>query len=184
MANWNRSKVRRLAKGFTGRSKNCYGLALRRVHKAMRYAYKDRRVRPRQVRREWIHTINQAAREHGIRYSLFANALNKNSNVQLDRKILADLAINEPFSFKAVLDEVSVQANLSEITKRRPLINAMHAVSYPEALAKGFVKEGKPTDADLAAILGASVEPKAHLYGLRFPERDSKKDADYMRLSF
>ena len=59
------------AKGFTGRSKNCYGLALRKVHKALQYAYRDRKVKKRIVRRNWIHSINAAVREHGVNYSRF-----------------------------------------------------------------------------------------------------------------
>lgn len=75
MANWSRKKVLRLAKGFKGRGKNCFGIALRKVHRAYMYAYRDRRLKKRNVRREWIHTINAAVREHGITYSKFAYGL-------------------------------------------------------------------------------------------------------------
>lgn len=108
MANWSRKKVFRLAKGFTGRSNNCFGLALRRVFKKLQYAYRDRKVKKRLVRRNWIHTINAAVREHGVSYSRFICGLNR-SNIQVDRKILSELAINEPFSFKAVVQEVNKQ---------------------------------------------------------------------------
>ena len=60
------------------------------------------------MRSDWITTINAAVREHGTSYARFANALVKESNIHLDRKILANLAVNEPYSFKAVLDEVSL----------------------------------------------------------------------------
>lgn len=122
MANWNRKKVLRLAKGFKGRGKNCFGIALRKVHRAAVYAYRDRKVKKRTMRRQWIGVINAAVREHGLNYSLFANALAKKSNVHLDRKILSNLAINEPYSFKAVMDEVKVQAGLQELVKRKPLV--------------------------------------------------------------
>lgn len=108
MANWSRKKVMKLAKGFTGRSKNCFGLALRKTHRAAQYAYRDRRVKRRTVRREWITSINAAVREHGVTYSKFAHALVKLSNIEVDRKILQNLATQEPYSFKAVLDEVKV----------------------------------------------------------------------------
>ena len=106
MANWGRKKVFALAKGFRGRSKNCFGIAIRKVHRAMQFAYRDRRTRRRNYRRDWIATINAATREHGIPYSRFAHALGKQSNIELDRKILANLALNEPYSFKCVIDEV------------------------------------------------------------------------------
>jgi len=108
MANWNRKKVIKLAKGFTGRSKSCFGLALRKVHRAAQYAYRDRRVKKRTVRTQWISSINAAVSEHGVTYSKFANGLVKKSNIELDRKILSNLAQMEPYSFKAVLDEVKV----------------------------------------------------------------------------
>ena len=70
--------------------------------------YRDRKVKKRLMRRDWITTINSAVREHGLTYSRFAFALEKASNVELDRKILSNLAITEPYSFKAVLDEVKL----------------------------------------------------------------------------
>lgn len=108
MANWSRKKVIRLAKGFTGRSKSCFGLALRKTHRAAQYAYRDRRVKKRTVRTTWISSINAGVREHGVTYSQFAHGLGKKSNIELDRKILSNLAQMEPYSFKAVLDEVKV----------------------------------------------------------------------------
>ena len=105
MGNFSRKKVFRLAKGFKGRSKNCYGLAIRRVHRKLQYQYRDRKVKKRLVRREWIGQINAAVREYGVNYSRFTEGLTQ-SNIELDRKILSDLAVNEPFSFKSVFDEV------------------------------------------------------------------------------
>ena len=108
MANWGRKKVMSMAKGFTGRRKNVFGIALRAVHKAAQYMYRDRKVKKRLMRRDWISTINAATREHGMSYSRFAFALEKSSNIELDRKILANLAVTEPYSFKAVFDEVQL----------------------------------------------------------------------------
>jgi large subunit ribosomal protein L20 len=115
MANWSRRKVFRLAKGFTGRSNNCFGLALRKVHRSIQYAYRDRKVKKRRTRRQWISSINAAVREHGISYSRFLYGVSK-SNICLDRKILADLAINEPLSFKCVMNEVNSQVKLDQLS--------------------------------------------------------------------
>ena len=105
MGNFSRSKVMKLAKGYKGRSNNCYSIAIRRVHRALRYQYRDRRVKKRNVRRQWILTLSAATQELGINYSRFILMLNR-SNVGLDRKILANIAVNEPYSFKAIVDEV------------------------------------------------------------------------------
>ena len=181
MANWSRKKVFALAKGFRGRSKNCFGLALRKVHRACQYAYRDRRNRRRTYRREWIATINAATREHGLPYSRFANALVKQSNIEIDRKILANLALNEPYSFKCVIDEVRLQSGLAEHMRRKPVVQQMTGVSFEQALEKGFMKMEKRRPDEVQQVI---EEPKAVLYGLRFPEKDAKTDKDYMRLSF
>ncbi len=85
----------------------------------LRYAYRDRKVKKRLMRRSWIHSINAAVREHGVSYSRFACGLTR-SNIQVDRKILADLAINEPFSFKSVVEEVNKQTDLVSMMKSAP----------------------------------------------------------------
>ena len=113
MGNFSRKKVLKLAKGYKGRGRNNYSIAIRRVHKALRYQYIDRRQKKRTVRRQWIHDLNSAMKEHGINYSRFIMCLNR-SNLNLDRKILSDLAINEPYSFKAVVDEVVRQNEFNE----------------------------------------------------------------------
>lgn len=181
MANWSRKKVFALAKGFRGRSKNCFGLALRKVHRACQYAYRDRRNRRRTYRREWIATINAATREHGLPYSRFANALVKQSNIEIDRKILANLALNEPYSFKCVIDEVRLQSGLAEHMRRKPVVQQMTGVTFEQALEKGFMKMEKRRPDEVQQII---EEPKAVLYGLRFPEKDAKTDKDHLRLSF
>ena len=181
MANWGRKKVLTLAKGFRGRSKNCFSMAIRKVFRAQQFAYRDRRTRRRNYRRDWIRTISAATREHGLPYSRFANALVKQSNIEVDRKILANLAHHEPYSFKCVIDEVRLQSGLAEHFRRRPVIQQMTEVSFDDALEKGYLKMEKRRPDEVQAVL---AEPKATLYGLRFPERDAKTDADYMRLSF
>ena len=181
MANWSRKKVMRLAKGFKHRSKNVFSVALRKTRRGQQFAYRDRRVKKRIVRRTWISQINAAVREHGISYSKFANALVKKSNIEVDRKILSGLAINEPFSFKCMVDEVRLQAGLQEALKRRPMINQVTAVSLPEAFEKGLIIE-RTRPEEINAIIHS--EPQAELYGLRFPEKDAKTERDYMRISF
>ncbi len=97
-------KIIKLAKGYRGRSKNCYRVALRRVEKALQYAYRDRRTRKRDFRSLWIQRINAGVREHGLTYSRFINGLNL-AGIEVDRKILADLAVHEPDSFKNLVDQ-------------------------------------------------------------------------------
>ena len=95
-------KIIALAKGYRGRSKNCYRIALQRVEKALQYAYRDRRARKRDMRALWIQRINAAVRQHGLVYSRFINALLK-AGILLDRKVLADMAVNEPTAFEAII---------------------------------------------------------------------------------
>jgi large subunit ribosomal protein L20 len=89
------------AKGFFGRRKNLYKTAKEAVERARRYAYRDRKNRKREFRRLWIVRINAAARQHGMSYSQLIAGL-KQAEVELDRKVLADLAVHEPAAFAAV----------------------------------------------------------------------------------
>ena len=106
-----RKKVIARAKGFQGRSKNSFRLAKQRSEKALQYAYRDRRVRKRNFRALWIQRINAGARENGLTYSQFINGLNK-AGIELDRKVLADLAVREPESFKSLVEQA--QAALAQ----------------------------------------------------------------------
>ena len=92
-------KVLKLAKGFRGRSSTCFRPALERLEKAWQYAYRDRRVKKREMRALWIQRINAAVREFGMKYSTFINSL-KNAKIAVDRKILAKLAVENPKVFK------------------------------------------------------------------------------------
>ena len=100
-----RKKILKQAKGYFGRRKNVYTVAKNAVEKAWQYAYRDRRNKKRAFRRLWIARINAASRMEGMSYSRFMHAL-KTNNIDLDRKVLADLAMNHPDSFKAVVDKV------------------------------------------------------------------------------
>jgi large subunit ribosomal protein L20 len=95
-------KVLDQAKGHYGRRKNVYRVAIESVEKSLQYAYRDRRVRKRNFRALWIQRINAAAREHGVTYSVFMGALKK-AGVELDRKVLADLAVHQPDAFEALI---------------------------------------------------------------------------------
>lgn len=102
-------KIIKMAKGYRGRSSTCFRSAIQRVEKALTYAYRDRRVKKRNFRALWIQRINAAVRELGLTYSVFISALQK-SNIDIDRKVLADLAMNQPESFKALVDKVKKSA--------------------------------------------------------------------------
>ncbi|MXV38851.1 50S ribosomal protein L20 [Flavobacteriaceae bacterium Ap0902] len=100
-----RKKVIKQAKGYFGRRKNVWTVAKNAVEKAMTYAYRDRRQKKRNFRALWIMRINAGARQHGMTYSQFMGSVKKN-NIELNRKVLADLALNHPEAFKAVVDQV------------------------------------------------------------------------------
>ena len=97
-------KVLKKARGYQGRGKNVFRVAIERVEKAGQYAYRDRRVKKRTFRNLWIQRINAGARECGVSYSQLMNGLGK-AGIQLDRKILADIAVREPEMFKVIVDQ-------------------------------------------------------------------------------
>ena len=96
-------KVIKAAKGYYGRRKNTFKTAKQAVDKARQYAYRDRRVRKREFRALWIQRINAAARGHGMTYSALMGGLAK-AGVEVDRKMLADLAVHQPQAFAALVD--------------------------------------------------------------------------------
>lgn len=100
-----RRKILRAAKGYYGARKNVYTVAKNAVEKALCYAYRDRRNKKRTFRRLWITRINAGARQHGMSYSTFMNGVHK-SGIDLNRKVLADLAMNHPAAFEAVVNKV------------------------------------------------------------------------------
>tara|TARA_B100001059_G_scaffold31098_2_gene25236 strand:- start:53553 stop:53897 length:345 start_codon:yes stop_codon:yes gene_type:complete len=100
-----RKKILKQAKGYFGRRKNVWTVAKNAVEKAMLYAYRDRRSKKRNFRSLWIVRINAGAREYGMSYSQFMGKI-KSNNIGLNRKVLADLAMNNPGAFKAVVDKV------------------------------------------------------------------------------
>ena len=100
-----RKKILKQAKGYFGRRKNVWTVAKNAVDKAMLYAYRDRKTKKRNFRALWIARINAAARLNGMSYSQFMGKVKAN-NIQLNRKVLADLAMNHPEAFKAVVEKI------------------------------------------------------------------------------
>lgn len=98
-----RKKVLKMAKGYVGGRSRLFRTAVDAVHRAMAYAYRDRRARKRDFRRLWIARINAAAREHGLSYSRLMDALKK-AHIELDRKVLADLAVSDPSAFSKIAE--------------------------------------------------------------------------------
>lgn len=99
-------KVIKAAKGYNGRRKNTFRAANQAVEKAGQYAYRDRKTRKRNFRALWIQRINAAARAHGLTYGRLIDGLNK-SGVEIDRKMLADLAVRDDAAFKALVDQAA-----------------------------------------------------------------------------
>ncbi|OJZ19975.1 MAG: 50S ribosomal protein L20 [Thiobacillus sp. 65-29] len=101
-------KILDAAKGYRGRRKNVFRVANEAVMKAGQYAYRDRRQRKRQFRALWIARINAAARQHGLTYSVFMNGLNR-AEIELDRKVLSDIAIFDKDAFARIVDQVKAK---------------------------------------------------------------------------
>lgn len=104
-------KLLERSKGYRGRAKNCFRVAIEKVEKGLQYAYRDRKAKKRNFRALWIQRINAATREHGMVYSQFMNGLNK-AGVTIDRKVLADIAVHDAAAFKALVDQA--QAGLKK----------------------------------------------------------------------
>lgn len=132
-----RKKVLKMAKGYRGPKSDCYRPANEQVLHSLQYSYRDRRARKSDFRRLWISRINAAAREHGMSYSRFINGL-KNAGVEVDRKILAELAVHDPEAF-AQLVEVAA-ANSEE--KPQAAENTVLAKGSTDKAASGKLEAG------------------------------------------
>jgi len=100
-----RKKILKQAKGYFGRRKNVYTVAKNAVEKGMQYSYRDRRNKKRNFRALWIQRINAAVREHDMSYSVFMHKLST-AGIEMNRKVLADLAMNNPEAFNAIVEKV------------------------------------------------------------------------------
>ena len=107
ITNAKHKKVLKAVKGQFGRRKNTIRIARQAMEKALQYAYRDRRAKKREFRSLWIQRINAGVRAEGLTYSRFINGLNK-SKIKLDRKVLADLAYNNPEAFKSLVKKVQI----------------------------------------------------------------------------
>ena len=109
-SNAKHKKVLKQVKGQYGRRKNTIRVAKQALEKAMQYAYRDRKAKKREFRSLWIQRINAGVRSEGITYSKFINGLNK-SGIKLDRKILAEIAYNDPEAFKSIVKKAQSSLN-------------------------------------------------------------------------
>lgn len=105
-----KKKILDMAKGNYGRKKSCFRVAVETVEKGLQYAYRDRRNKKRTFRALWIQRINAAVREHGLTYAQFMNGM-KLANIELDRKVLADMAVRNAAGFKTVFDQAQKALN-------------------------------------------------------------------------
>jgi large subunit ribosomal protein L20 len=129
-----RKKVLKLAKGYFGRRKNVWTVAKNAVEKGLAYAYRDRKQKKRNVRSVWIVRINAAVREFGLSYSEFIGKLNA-KNITLSRKALADLALNHPEAFKAIVNEVKDATPVSRPDNAPKAKKTAAVVEAPKAKA-------------------------------------------------
>ena len=104
VTNAKHKKVFKKAKGFYGRRKNVFRVAVQAVERSMQYAYRDRRSKKRDFRGLWIQRINAGVRMHGLTYSQFISGLKK-ATIEIDRKVLAELAVNQPETFKLLVEK-------------------------------------------------------------------------------
>ncbi len=132
----------RLAKGFRGRAKNCFRLAIRRVEKGLQYAYHSRKLKKRLARREWITQAGAASREHGIVYSQLVRGL-YHADIGVNRKMLALLAQTEPYSFRAIVDEAKAGLRRAVLRPGAPPPPSEFVPSIvPEAAESSTVSRG------------------------------------------
>ncbi len=133
-----RKKMMKLAKGYWGRGKNVWTVAKNKIEKGLTYAYRDRKQKKREFRALWIQRINAATREHGLSYSVFIGKLAQ-AEIELNRKVLADLAMNHPDAFKAVVDTVVNGNTNGKATKAAPAPKAKAPKAEVTATADDLV---------------------------------------------
>jgi len=112
-------KIIKLAKGYRGRAKNCFRIAIQRVEKGLQYAYRDRKNKKRDFRALWVQRINAAVREKGLKYSQFINGI-KLAKINLNRKMLSELAIHNSETFSDILNKVkkTLESNIEKPIKQ------------------------------------------------------------------
>lgn len=172
-------KVIDAAKGYRGRRKNTFRIANQAVEKAGQYAYIGRKLKKRQFRALWIQRINAAARLHGMTYGRFMDGLNK-AGIQLDRKVLADMAGNEPETFKALVETAKKHASAPHTvaggTKKpaapkaapKPKAEAPKAKAKPQVLYTDGATDGDPDDLKKIKGIGPKFEGDLNAKGVYY----------------
>lgn len=168
-----RKKILKLAKGYFGSKHALYRTANEQVMRSLAYAYRDRKKRKSEFRKLWISRINASAKLNGMKYSLLIHGLAL-AHVEVNRKVLADLAVNQPEDFKAycVLAQNALNGNIPAETKNAPKAEVKKAVkAAPKAEVKAEVKaepkvEVKAPEVDLASLSVADLKALAKEKGL------------------
>lgn len=162
-----RKRMLKHAKGFFGRKKNVWTVAKNQIEKGWTYAYRDRKAKKREFRALWIQRINAAVREQGMNYSNFVN-LCKKANITLDRKVLADLAMNHPAAFVAIVNEVKASAANSTISTSKNLKVSAPApkADAPAAKVEAPAAEVATDNLKLIEGIGPKVEELLHEGGI------------------
>jgi large subunit ribosomal protein L20 len=151
-----RKKVLKMAKGYFGRRKNVWTVAKNAVEKGLTYAYRDRKQKKRNVRSVWIVRINAAVREYGMSYSEFIGKCNA-TNITLSRKALADLAMNHPEAFKAIINEVKDATPVSR-PDNAPRVKNTAAAALEAPKAKAAPKAPKAEVTETPAVDASAEE--------------------------
>ncbi len=180
-----RKKMMKLAKGYWGRGKNVWTVAKNKIEKGLTYAYRDRKQKKREFRALWIQRINAATREHGISYSVFMGKLAQ-AEIELNRKVLADLAMNHPEAFKAVVDAIATDKNVEKPKKATAPAKAKPAKTevakgddlviiegIGPKIAELLNNAGITTFAQLADTESAKIEEIMDAAGSRFKVHDA-----------
>jgi len=145
-----RKRVLEFAKGYWGRRKNVWTVAKNAVEKGWTYAYRDRKTKKRNFRALWIQRINAGTRMYGLSYSKFMNMFHK-AGLELNRKVLADLAMNHPDAFKSVVDHVKANGTVQTVTFKQQPVTSNKQVDTVEA-------ESTPVKESVAAASVAHAE--------------------------
>jgi len=169
-----RKKVLKAAKGYFGSKHRLYRTANEQVMRSMKYAYRDRRQKKRDFRKLWITRINAAARLHDISYSRFMNGL-KLANIEVDRKMLAELAVNDEKAFASLVDaskkalakgpvKAEPKKEVKPATKPAPSAKPVEKKEEPKPVAK---KEAKAEQTDLSKLTVAELKAQAKEAGIK-----------------
>ncbi len=177
-----RKKILKMAKGYFGRRKNVWTVAKNAVEKGLGYAYRDRKQKKRNIRSIWIVRINAAVREFGLTYSEFIGKLNA-KQVTLSRKALADLALNHPEAFKAIVTEVKDATPVSRPDNAPKASKAAVTVVAAKTTTKSAAKAPKATAQvatapEVEAVVEVTEEVKVPKTRKKKVEDDTEKSED------